>query len=354
MSATKNSKNRVVMITGDEDVLRREALEHVLRTAGMEKDDFDLETVDGDGPQPQDWFASVSTAPFMAPRRTLVVRHLLRCEFDRLKGTDLSKLPETSLLVLVADDPSGSDDRVERAKRQRANWEKAVRAAGGEVIDCKPDPKKARDRVRERVQALGKKMSEKAAETLLEMTAGSLSRAVDEVEKLVLFVGDQEQIREGDVRAVVVPSREWNVFKMVDAIVGNDVTEALRQLRILVGSSAKAEDAAFARILPSMSRQLRFLWQGRVCFEAGVSPANAPESVRAMFPDKPNLANESPYRQNPVMAAARRLSLGRLERCFGILADTDARLKGGLSAFTPMETLERMVLEMSAVMAKSG
>ncbi len=66
------------------------------------------------------------------------------------------------------------------------------------------------------------------------MTGGSLSRALGELEKLALFVGDAEGIREGDVQAVTVPSREWNVFRMADAIVAGDVPEALRQLRTLI------------------------------------------------------------------------------------------------------------------------
>ena len=186
------------------------------------------------------------------------------------------------------------------------------------------------------------------------MTGGSLSRALDELEKLVLYVGEAEGIREADIRAVVVPSREWNVFRMADAIMSGDVPEALRQLRTLVGTATKAEDAAFRNILPQLSRQLRLLWQGRVCLEAGCSPANVPAEIASAFPEKPNLARESPYRQGAVMAAARRIGFPQLERCMRVLSDTDARLKGSLTGFSPMESLERMVLEMAAAVRGSA
>jgi DNA polymerase-3 subunit delta len=348
----KALKHRVILIAGEEETLRRRALTDLLAAAEVDKDDFDLEVLDADGSVPMDWVASVGTAPFLAARRTTVVRHLLRCELDKLKGTDLSKLPETSLLILVADDEGGSEDRVQRMKTTvRKGWEKAVTSAGGSLLSCDVNAAKSKDELKLAVAGTGKSMSDKAIDALLEMTGGSLSRAVDELEKLVLFVGPAEQIRESDVRTIVVPSREWNVFKMVDAIVANEVPEALRQLRVLVSNNSKAEDAAFRQILPQVSRQLRMLWQGCLCVESKCSPSNAPASVLAMFPEKPNLSKEPPYRQNAVMNSARRLMLGRLERCFGILSDTDARLKGALPGFSAMETLERMILEMASVLA---
>jgi hypothetical protein len=48
-----------------------------------------------------------------------------------------------------------------------------------------------------------------------------------------------------------------------------------------------------------------------------------------------------------VLSVARNVSFERLNRCFTILADTDARLKGALDSFSSVETLERMVLEMA-------
>jgi len=339
------------MICGDEEALRRRALSDLLSAAGIQKDDFDLETMDPDGSRPRDWAASAGTTPFLAERRTTIVRHLLRCEVKELEGTDFSKLPTSSLLILVADEESGSEDRQARMKTVRKNWEKAISAAGGAVLAFDPDPRKARDAIKREVGESGKAISDRAAELLVEMTGGSLSRALEELEKLVLYVGAAESIQERDVREIVVPSREWNVFKMVDAIVSNDVPEALRQLRVLVGNAGKAEEAAFRQILPQVSRQLRLLWQGRVCLDAGTTSINAPAAITATFPEKPNLAKEPPYRQNAVMTSARRVTLTRLTHCFAILSDTDARLKGALNGFSSIETLERMILEMAGTLA---
>ena len=346
--AEKALQHRVIFLAGDEESLRRRAFDDILKAAGVEKDDFDLETLSGDTSSPMEWFAAVSTAPFLSDKRTAIVRHVLRCEIDKLKGTDFSKLPATSLLILVADDETGGDDRQRTLKTARGNWAKAVTKAGGFAHSFDPDPKGAAEGIKNEVARLKRKISQPAVVALVEMTGGSLSRAIDEIQKLDLFLGDQELIRESDVREVVVASREWNVYRMADSVFNGQIPEALRQLRVLIGSQTKAEDAAFSRILPTLSRQLRLLWQARICIEARCSPTNPPAEIARMFPGKPNISSEAPYRLNPTMAMAGKLTLGQIEKCFMILADTDARLKGSTTSFSALDTLERMLLEMSA------
>jgi DNA polymerase-3 subunit delta len=337
-----------VLLVGDEEVRRRRALDGVLEAVGASKDDFDLETFDGDSSSPMEWLASCGTAPFLGERRIAVVRHIYRFDYDKLKSVDLGRLPPTALLVLVADEEAGADEKIQRLKTTgRKAWEKAVKAADGHVQAFDPDPAAAKEELKKALLASEKTMTDRATDALVEMTGGNLGRTLDELEKLVLYVGAQPQITENDIWTVVVPSREWNVFKMVDSIAAGAVPDALRQLRNLVGSSTKTEDAAFSRILPSVSKHLRLLWQARLCVEAKCGPGNAPTHVLAQFPDKPNLLNESPYRQNSLMQGARKFSLPQIQRCFTILSDTDSRLKGGLDSFSSIDTLERMILEMS-------
>jgi DNA polymerase-3 subunit delta len=344
----KAAKNSLIMLAGEEDVLRRRAFDDLMRISGVEADDLDLQVFDAGSSSPVEWLASAGTSPFLADRRTVVVRHLLNCD---PKGVELKGLPPSSLLVLVADEEGGSDDRLQRLKTVRKNWDKAVQAAGGAVLNFDPEPKAALAALRAEVAKLGKPMSERAATLMLEMVGGSLSRALEELDKVLLFVPEEQAITEREIRLVVVPSREWSVFKLTDAVVSNRVSEALTQLRILLGSTSKAEDAAFRQILPMMSRSLRLLWQGRLCIEAGVSPSTAPPEVTCLFPERPNLAKEQPYRQGPVMQLAKKTTLPRVAAALQVLSDTDARLKGALPGFSGVDTLERMILEMAACLA---
>lgn len=339
------------MLAGDEEILRRRALDDILKAAGIEKDDFELQVLDADSSAPADWVASVSTAPFMSPRRTTIVRHLFRCDIDKLKKVKLANVPDTGLLILVGDDEGSNEEKALKMKTARTAWEKAVKAADGATLGFDPDPNSARAGVKEEVTRRGKTITERAANALVEMTGGSLSRALDEVDKLILFLGDAPSISETDVRSIVVPSREWKVFTMVNAIIGGRVPEALTQLRILITVTSKAEDQAFRSILPNISRQLRLLWQARLCIEAGKNPGDP--AMASKFPDRPNLAKEQSYSQGQAMTGARRVSLGGLQKAFAILSDTDSRLKGALDSFSGIDTLERMIIDLAEALSGS-
>src|SRR5258708_539198 len=103
----------LVLISGDESALRRLALERILAAVGIQADDFDLQTFEGDS-DPIDWTAAAGTSPFLADRRVVIVRHLLRCDPDRAKGGVLKGLPKSALLILLADDENGDEDRQRR------------------------------------------------------------------------------------------------------------------------------------------------------------------------------------------------------------------------------------------------
>lgn len=338
------------MLSGDEGALRRRALGETLTAAGVSKDDLEVATLDG-ATSPAEWIGQVCTAPFLADRRVVIVRNMLRSEAPADFASQCASLPDYALLILVADEETGDESRQSRLKTLRNQWEKAVTSGKGKVEKFEVSPKEVLDAIRKETDRLGKKMSDRCGQLLAEMTGGSLSRAVEELEKLAIYVGDADGIREEDVRSAVVASRDWNVFKLCDAIVRDNASEAIRQLRILVESPQRAEEAAFRSILPMLSRQFRLLWQARACVEAGTNVVNAPAELKAMFPSKPNLASEQPYRQSALLSSARATSFDKLCQCLSLVADADARLKGLLPAYSAMETLESAVLNMAAVFA---
>jgi DNA polymerase-3 subunit delta len=335
--------HRVVMLSGDEDALRSRALREITTAATLE-DDFDIEVVDASESGPVQWSASAGTAPFLSSRRTVIVRHLLRC--DEVETPGWSELPETALLVLVADDESGDESRQSRYATIRTQWERAINKIGGHLDVFKVDPKQVVDSIRQEAVRLGKKMSPKAAETLAEMCGGSLSRATEELEKLALYTGSTEQISETDVKEVALPSREWNVYKMVDGAIQGNGAEALRHLRILVGSATKAEEAAFSRILPTVHRQLRLMWQARIILDHKGNPDDLSPEIQELLAENPAWSKQAPFVRSKTMRAARSVSFDQLTRCFEIIGDADARLKGILPSYLSMETLEQMLLEM--------
>lgn len=328
----------LVMLTGDEDGLRRRALGQIIERATSDGD-FDLQTFEAGESRPADWIGAAGTAPFISERRTVVVRHLLRA--DAAEAGRFS-LPSYSLLVLVPDDEMGDEQRQRRLAVSRKAWEATVAASGGAVLAYNSDPRGARTHLKKEIENRGKTIGGPALDLLVEMTGGSISRGVEEIETLDLYVGEAKQITEADVRAAVVPSREWQVFRLIEAVISKNPTEALGQLRLLVVSPVRADEAAYRNVLPQMSRQFRLLWQARVCVQRG----GAIEDAADCFIDNPNFAKLSDYPQRKLLAAARNTDLAAIARNLQRIADADARLKGLLPGYSAIETLERMVLEM--------
>ncbi|MBX3119356.1 MAG: DNA polymerase III subunit delta [Fimbriimonadaceae bacterium] len=345
---------RVVLLSGTEETLRRRALTDLIdqATAG---DEFDLETLIAGDASVNQWFGSAMTAPFLSPRRTVVVRNLLRAKSPKEAlegvGTGFADLPESAFLILVADEETNEEKDQEKYKALRKQWEKAVRDGLGLVVSFESDPKQIKESLKVELFRINKRMSDTALETLIEMTGGSLSRGLEEIDKLSLFVGDEPEIRDADVKQVVMPSREWNVYRMTDAIVAGQTTEALKQIRILVGSQPRPEETIFSRIFPTLLRQLRMLWQARMCLDHRVAPSAIPETLALQFPAK-GIASEPEWRQRRLMTSARTITYDKLRGCFTALSDAEARLKGALPSYSALETLERMTMEMIGVVGR--
>jgi DNA polymerase-3 subunit delta len=227
-------------------------------------------------------------------------------------------------------------------------WTDIASAAKASIPNLTTDRKKVADRLREEAKKQGKHMTPGTATLLVEMTGGSLTIGMAELEKAILFAGKADSVRDADVRAAVAPETEYNVYQLVDAIIAGDSGAALKQLRILSGTKDKIEGQTFSRIFPTIARQFRVVWQARLCIEGDCRASDPSPQVLAMLASKPRIQDERDWSQQRAMRAARRLSLHQISQVFHELGEADARLKGMGASYSSVETVEQMVLRMSA------
>lgn len=341
--------SRVVAISGKEGSLRRQALQTTLEALAV--DEFDIQTFEAGESSSVDWIASAGTAPFLSDRRVTIVRHLLRAEAD-VAPDKFASLPPSASLILVADDELGDDQRQTRLAAIRTKWENTVRSGGGHVVVCTVDPRDVIPALKAEATALGKQISAQALALLVEMTGQSLSRSIEELNKVALFVGENPQIRELDVQRVAMSSREYNAFKLVDSALSGNPGDALRMLNDLVASRARADDVAHASLFPNLRRQLRLLWQARVVLDHGQTIDTVSSEVAALLPDKPNLLREKEFVQGKIMRLARNLTLDQIAQCMQSLSDADSGLKGLKPSFSGQDTLERLALNLSRTVSR--
>ena len=126
--------------------------------------------------------------------------------------------------------------------------------------------------------AEGVKLDNDGARELVDSLGGDMMMVANELEKLVLFVGDKKRITLGDVEILVLAAKQRSFYELTDAISARDRGRALAVLDAIL-SSGDGDEAAighlymlsrtFRQMLVILERNVRdsralwqALWQG--------------------------------------------------------------------------------------------
>ena len=173
------------------------------------------------------------TLPMMVPRRLVIVLHAehvieSKRESDATKRdteaflTFLKESPPHVTLVLVS---APFDGRQKLSKWLLKN---------ATVVRC-GDLKSAADVprwIRAKIKAADKTITPEAVRILSDRLGPDASRLRHELERLVLFVGNDREITLADIRDVAGPAVAWDKWAVTNAIERRDTAVALRELAI--------------------------------------------------------------------------------------------------------------------------
>lgn len=348
----KAVKNRVILLSGAYAAERRAALQGLLASVDLQDAGaMDRENMVSTDRSFADWISAVSTIPFFADRRCVVVRNLARLHpesaAESLSLKSLATLPESALLILVADEEGSSDQPSSKHATNLKAWEKVVKEQGGIIISFETPKDKGGVKIREKARDLGKDMSPRTAGMLIEMVAGRYDRAEEELQKLVLYVGDANTITEHDLKQSVTAEDEYNIWRMLDAITAGDSRTALRQYGA-IRSQTRDMHAESMRLLPVISGYIRQIWQARGFIDA----ASNDEAIKWQPRDRP-FTKQSDWQQERSRRIAARLSYPTLLACLRSLGWATSRITGQRQSYTTDETMEQLVLTMSHLCRRS-
>ena len=122
------------------------------------------------------------------------------------------------------------------------------------------------------------KLDTDAARELVDSLGGNMMMVANELEKLVLFVGDKKRITLGDVETLVLAAKQRSFYELTDAISARDRARALGMLDAILNTGDGDEAAighlymlarTFRQMLVILERNVRdsralwqALWQG--------------------------------------------------------------------------------------------
>jgi len=351
-------RDRLLLFHGPETRAREEALTALIAERLPEEDrDLNLEFHDGGEPgfSPAAVLQGARQVGMFSAARVVVVRRAERLREARherarqLLAEGLCTVPPTATVVFIA----GSDDEGGR------------RPAGGPLgepltgvikelgrIENFPFLKSDAlgGRLKQEAERAGKRLTAPAAALLAQRAGPELGRALLELDKLVSYAGERQEITEEDVGRLVPGSVEESIFALLNHVALGNRRQAVDTLRRLLEGGEPA-----ARILPMVGRTLRQLMQAKFLREHGVRSGSAreslPDALRGALPADGDLyaSAAQPWQRERLWDQSGRLSWEQLRAAVDALALADAGAKGWESGpQDPELAAELLVIRLSS------
>jgi DNA polymerase III subunit delta len=268
---------------------------------------------------------AVNAAPFLAPRRVMVLVHPVsafasaeaRKKFIEL----LNKAQPTTAIALAEYDELKRDHWL-------LKWAAQAGPRAGVHVYNMPKRWEMPRWIESETKKLGGRIEPDAAARLSEMVGEDTRIAAQELTKLLTYVNFERPVTLLDVDRVSIVSAQGNVFELVDALGQGDGKKAQHVLHQLL-----EEEEAF-ELWGMIIRQFRLLLEARELLDAG---AGIPEVQKALGLHE--------FVAQKVTSQAKRFSLSALESIYHKLLEID---EGAKTSRVPLDlALDTLVVELA-------
>jgi DNA polymerase III subunit delta len=277
------------VFVGDEVFFRKQCRDAILRSLVprdlREFSLFDFDLADTDLAEVLD---RARTPSLMAPFQIFFVRGVKTMfgrgsNEDKLNAIELyCKDPNPdAVLIFVADHISIPADARRMDLTDKERYERIRETMGGycAIVELgRVEESEAVRWIQEYCVTREVKIEPDAARELVDSLGGDLMMVSNELEKLILYVGEKKRVTLGDVETMVLAAKQRSLYELTDAISARDRTRALEMLDSVL-SSGDGDEAAighlymlaktFRQMLVILERNVRdqrtlwaALWQG--------------------------------------------------------------------------------------------
>ena len=326
---------KAYLFFGEDDRQKDEALT-ILQGKALDPafTDFDLEHLDADSAGADRILSAAAMAPFASSVRLVIVRRAevfrkreMAGEAERL-AAGIAGLGSGSCLVLRAG--AGEDEGFRGKTALHPKLDAAIRDSGALVRFRALGEDQLTDWVISEAGAAGKRMSETAAQLLVQLAGGNRTVLRNELEKAICFAGDSAAIDAPMVEAILSHDPQDVTFKLVDAISRRNADRALSLFTELLRYENKPHSIA-GRLLALLARQYSLLWQASELSRHGISPQavkNLPPEIAEQLPSEGNIVSLS-WKAGELFQMARVWNPQSLAQAMELLAQCDVDNKGG-------------------------
>ena len=272
----------------------------------------------------------VMTPPFGSGSRliwlvnTTICQHCGEDVLTELKRT-LPVVPDTSVLLLTS--RSKPDGRL-KSTQLLQNY-----ASFEEFSLISPwDTKQLLQQVQKAAASVGVKLTQRSVELVVESVGNDTRQLYSEMEKLLLYTGDNRQPLDVDVVAELVRGNNQNSLQLAAAIRAGDVSKALLLVAQLIDRNEPG-----LKIVATLIGQFR-TW---LCVKLMMNDGERSDRAIALAAEVSN-----PKRIYFLQQEVKQLSLGQLVSTLPLLLELEVSLKQGREQ---MSTLQTKVIELCQI-----
>lgn len=265
-------------------------------------------------------FDELRTAPFLTDRRIVAIH-----EADEFVTNHRPRLEA------YFDDPCRSGVLILTVKSFAASTKlaKKLKTAGELISVAPPKPWQLPAHMTQYVKEVyDKGLDRGAAQLIVDLTGNDIMRLYSEVEKLIIFVDDKQQITAADVEALVGHNRVFGVFEVIDSMVTGNTGLALERLRNMFAEDKNAQYT----VVGAFAFHFRKMFNAKALLSKGKGIPQVTKEL-AIWGKKDQFFNQ-----------VQRLSLEQIGRQLQRLAEIDYAIKTGQTR-APV-AIEQLVLGM--------
>jgi len=268
-TSTKKKNEFVYVITGEDESLvnfhSQQLLDKLIEPSQRPTGLFDADPKDVSISEVLD---ELRTVPFLTDKRVVLVRwadKFISQNRELLEKYFESPCP-TGILILTV---SSWDTRTKLARK--------LASSGKFIKVAQPKGRQLQRRLIDYArQAHDKKLTQNAAEILVEFTGDELPKLYSEVDKLALFADAEKLIDVQHIESLIGHNRIYGAFAVIDACTAGDSTAAIVRLRNMFAEDRSAEYT----VLGAFAFLLRRMFNAKVLFEKGYNPYEITSRLR--------------------------------------------------------------------------
>lgn len=208
---------KVYLLYGEEDYLKKQYRDKLTKALMNEGDQMNLAKYEGKDVSVEEVISFADTMPFFADRRVVLVADSgFFKSSQEVLAEYITRIPETTCMVFV-----------ESEVDKRSKTYKAVTKAGCAVDFSMPDERMLTSWMMGRVKTAGKTMTREAWEEFFNRSNDSMDHMDMEMEKLLSYVYEKDNIALEDVEAICTKQVQTKVFEMISFLASKNLTKVL-------------------------------------------------------------------------------------------------------------------------------